>query len=181
VTEKGANALCISYDVRLNKGDKNTKRRMAQRRKRWCRASTRLARVQKLSWATRHEVQCCTGVCCCTRCSADENLRHASRHREVQTASRRGFYAHFKPLYFPLHRVRLIIILLLTYKIVASCILGLEVIQNNMHERSKMFKETRMYLLLSNASAAKTRRNLFRFYLQPRPRLSTAQYMESLL
>jgi hypothetical protein len=34
----------------------------------------------------------------------------------------------------------LTIILLLTYKIVASCILGLEVLQNNMHERSKMFK-----------------------------------------
>jgi hypothetical protein len=55
----------------------------------------------------------------------------------------------------------LIIIVLLTYKIVASCILGLEVLQNNMHERNKMFKETRMYLLIIRVT--KTRRNLFRW------------------
>ena len=153
MSEKGENTLCISYDARLNKGDRSTKRRMTQRRKEETQ-SKKEATVQKLRWATWHEVQRCM------YCTADENLPHASRHREVQTASRRGFYAHLKPIYFPLHRVRLIIILLLTYKIVASCILGLEVLQNNMHERNKMFKETRMYLLIIRVT--KTRRNLFR-------------------
>ena len=63
-------------------------------------------------------------------------------------------------LFISLFIASLIIILLLTYKIVASCILGLEVLQNNMHERNKMFKETRMYLLIIRVT--KTRRNLFR-------------------
>jgi hypothetical protein len=76
----------------------------------------------------------------------------------------------------------LIIILLLTYKIVASCVLGLEVLQNNTHAdgRSKMSEETRMYLRL-DLEATITRRNLFGFCLQPAPRLSTVQLIESLL
>jgi hypothetical protein len=45
----------------------------------------------------------------------------------------------------------LMIIVLLTYKIVASYVIGLEVLRNSTHEeRSKMSEETRMYLLLNS-------------------------------